>query len=605
MCGIAGLVSEDGSKAGAPEETLLARMLDALQHRGGDGRRIATLGSACFGFNRLALTTPGVPTDQPHLARNGSALTVINGTLHDAAVPGAGAAVDTPLLSDCAAFAETLQQRGTEALHTAEGPFALARFDSRTGTLLLARDLFGRKPLFHARVGKYRAFASSPRALLSIGASPRIDTAAVAEYLRAGWCEPQRTLFAEIATVGAGEILASGPQGTHSSSIPWPQQEGGDDALLPLLEDAVARRLATLRRPAAVLLSGGLDSAALLVAARKHGLEAFTFAAEPPARDESAAAARTARALGVPLHVVGGGLDPLRELRDLTATTCEPLPDPSTLQLAALARAAAAHATVLLSGDGGDELLLGYRRHHVARLATGPLGRTPAWIFAAATRCLPPSRQRTGLLALALREHAFPQLAQLAPDRELGRLLDARWLDRPSVLSARFLQHLPLLGPARAAARADLELGLRHALMLKADRAAMAAGTEIWAPFLDRRLVQRAFSLDERALLRGRTSKWCLRRELETHLPRSITRARKQGFAAPLSAWIRDSERSGEARALLDAADDVFGDVLKRPARELLAVAGNPVLEPVLWCAFAVALAHQTAKESARPASAP
>ncbi len=604
MCGIAGLVSEDGGAAGAREVALLTCMLDALQHRGGDGRRITSLGSACFGFNRLALTSPGVPADQPHLAQDGRTLTVINGTLHDATAPLAGAVHSATPTSDCAAFAAALAQHGTTLLNEAEGPFALARFDNSTRTLLLARDLFGRKPLFHARVGRYRAFASSLRALHAIGASTRIDTAAVAELLRNGWCHPPRTLFAEIATIGAGEILEFDARSIHSSSIPWPEADATPGALLPLLEDSVARRLATLRRPAAVLLSGGLDSAAVLVAARNHGLPAFTFAAEAPARNESGDALVTARALGVPLHVVRGVTNPLQELRNLTATCGEPLPDPSTLQLAALARAAGAHATVLLSGDGGDELLAGYRRHRAARLALGPVGRAPAWLMAATSRCIPPSRLRTGVEALALGRAAFQQLAQLAPDTRLKGLLDARWLESPE-LTGRFVHHLAALGPVRAAARADLELGLRHGLMLKADRAAMAAGTEIWSPFLDRRVVQVAFALDEPALVRGALGKWCLRRELAAHLPRSITLARKRGFATPLAAWLAASERGGEARALLEAADEAFRDVLTGPAHQMLAARGNPVLRPVFWSALAIAVAHQTAKESARPANAP
>jgi asparagine synthase (glutamine-hydrolysing) len=603
MCGIAGLVLGDGGVAGAREEAIVQRMLDTLTHRGGDGRRIAQLGPACFGYERLALTRPNAPPDQPQVSRGGETLSVINGTLHNLSELGLARQGRGAEGSDCAALAEGIADRGVHCLEQLEGPFALAHYDHSQRTLHLARDLFGRKPLFFAQLGREIYFASSPKALLSIGVSTALDPAAVAELLRNGWCIPPRTLHKAIRQVAPGEVLSVRGSEQTSRSLPWPEPRRDGESLLHHLHRAMERRLATLQRPAAVLLSGGLDSAAVLCAAREHALPAFTWKTESATLDESSDAQLTAKALGVSLQVVTGLGDPFQALKALTDLSAEPITDPSTLQLSALAHATGTHATVLFSGDGGDELLVGYRRHRLAKLALGAARFMPRHALRALAHCLPDSRNKTALFALASGSHALQHLAQLAPDLALSAVLEPGWLQEPSPIAVRFEQLCTTLGPARAAARTDLELGLRHGLMLKADRAAMASGREIWSPFLDREVVAWAWAQHERELLRGSQGKWSLRQELAKHLPKRITAAKKRGFATPLATWLRSDEVQESARALLSQEAHIFSGVLRVDASELLRCARSPALQPVVWSALAIALAAQTAKESARPAS--
>ena len=617
MCGIAGVLREDGLPAGSREHDATKRMLAALQHRGPDGSGITLQGALALGHARLALTDTSAAGAQPIVAPRYGLVAAINGTIHNAAELRAQVGGAVAAGSDCAVLPPLFAAEGLNAFARLEGPFAAALYATHEQTLTLARDHHGRKPLFYARHEGWFCFASEIAALACVLPALRPDAAAIAATLRFGWCLPPRTLFEGIATLAPGTALqvrpaprSAAPESPacivqHAVLPRWrsaPHEESASN-LLDHLQRAVDRRYAGLQRPAGVLLSGGLDSAAVLLCAARHGASAYCFAPTTAALDESAAAQTVADACRVRLQVVRSDFAPHEQLLLLTRMTGDAHCDPSTLQLAALCAAAGTDATVLLSGDGGDELLLGYRRHGIARAADGVARCVPAWLWNAAAFLAPRSRDRDGLRALGQGRHAFAALASLAPSQALAQVLCT---DAPSTRNGAtdpFAAWFPAISREDAAARAgaaDLALGLAHGLMTKADRAAMSSGHEIWAPFLDNDVVQYCQALpgtQRRSLLRGKLP---LRRELYAHFPASIVAARKRGFAAPLQQWLQRADTYAFAEAMLHAERDAFEGVLQQPAPALLRQRKVRALQPVIWAALSVAVALHTAKEASR-----
>ncbi|MSR74679.1 MAG: hypothetical protein EXS14_04305 [Planctomycetes bacterium] len=597
MCGIAGVLREDGLLAGEAEQALVERMLRALQHRGPDGSGTCLHGPLALGHARLALTETSAAGAQPIADLRRGWLVSVNGTFHNAAEVQRRFGMDRAGF-DCAVLPALLEQHGLAAFTQLEGPFAAALFETGPQRLSLVRGHHGHKPLFYARHQGWFCFASEIAALATVLPALRPDSAAIAQTLRFGWCLPPRSLFVGISTLAPGTALQI-VAGQRESTLNLARQDASHDpltgGLLDHLQRAVDRRFAALVRPAGVLLSGGLDSAAVLLCAARHGATAWCYASADPKLDESSAAQSIAAACGVRLHVLRPELVPHEELQRLTRQCGEALPDPSTLQMSSLCRAIGDEATVLFSGDGGDELLLGYRRHGVARAAAGFGKLLPAALWNLVALCAPSSRHAAGLRALGLGPAAFASLAALAPPAQLSALLSHQAPDERDPFTSHFKTALSEDAAARAG-RADLELGLAHGLMTKADRAAMSSSHEIWAPFLDEAVVRHCQALPGSARRSFSRGKLPLRQALAAHLPRAIVNAPKRGFAAPLNAWLQHADTREFAGAMLSAEAAAFEGVLQVPAPRLMDLCSVRALQPVLWAALSVAVALHTAK---------
>jgi asparagine synthase (glutamine-hydrolysing) len=433
--------------------------------------------------------------------------------------------------------------------------FALALWDERTRTLLLARDRLGEKPLFVHRSARAIAFASEPAALLADPEIPREpDPAGLAAALVLHGVPAPRTAFRAIEKLRPGHWLRA-TEGRIDEGCYWrPSFAPGSLApreavpeLRRALRHAVATRLAA-DAPVGLLLSGGLDSSGVAAIAREvmgeSPLHAFTAAVAAPGFDESTAAARLAAHLGLTHRIVRVGPDCLDTLPLLVERFGEPHADPAALALHALARVAAGEVKAALTGDGGDELFGGYPRHRVVALLAGA-GRR----LAALGRLLPEPRERAGLawvlrraseagglrgerLSLRLHAHFPPEL--------LGELLapEMESID-PDALVAVRLAELDAGTPVARALADDLTGYLPDVLLAKADVAAMAAGLELRAPLLDPGISALATALPEAAKVTPFAGKIALRRALAAWLPDDLLRQPKRGFSLPLAAWLR------------------------------------------------------------------
>ncbi len=558
MCGIYGVLGRPGDPGTA---STLERMDRTLLHRGPDGTGAVVRGPAALGCRRLAIIDVAGGA-QPLTDETGDVTVVCNGEIYN------HRALRRDLVarghrfrseSDAEVLPHLYEERGPAFVDVLDGMFALALWDARRERLLLARDRLGEKPLYYAQTPSALLFASEPKALVAAGADRTPDWAALSRYLWTGCVAAPASAFRGVRQLPpAGRLVV---QGEHARFDRY-----WDVAALlagPALDLDLATAAREIRRelarsteaalasdvPLGVFLSGGLDSTAVTALARRvcgPGLQTFAIGFEAPGFDERPYAELVARSLGTRHRALT--ITPalfLEGLRDLVPLLDEPLADPALVPTYLLARFARADVKVALSGEGGDELFAGYPTYLGGR-------------FAPAYRRLP-ARGRRAL-------HGLTPLLGASRSNTSLRYLLRRFLeegDAPAVVRHRnwtgcFSREglasiaapgSPLVPPAvddpgPARTEVDLLLGLDLAghlpddLLVKLDRASMAASLEARAPFLDHHLVELACRLPAELKLRGLVGKRVLRRAVDDLVPPAVRRRVKRGLTVPLAAWL-------------------------------------------------------------------
>jgi asparagine synthase (glutamine-hydrolysing) len=551
MCGIAGTVGGTPRPGG----DLLARSLAALAPRGPDGlgRVSARLGShpVELGARRLALVDvarAGQPVQRPS-----GALLVFNGEVYNHAalrkrLEARGERFATE--GDGEVLAALLDVEGVAGLAQVEGSYAFAFLKGPDGPLWLGRDPRGVRPLVFSHDAGRLAFASTLDGLRPLLATrPRADLEALADVLRDGVVRGSRTALAGVNRVPPGGVVeldaGLGLGARHVPARELPPEAATDD-VLGALRSAVRERLA-LERPAAVLLSGGVDSALVAALAAEVGpLPAYTLTFPGHGtHDESRRAARTAQRLGLEQIQVPCPIDPSTWVFGAAAAFDEPFADASAIPTWGLAHAVGARARVVLTGTGGDEAFGGYRRYWL--LGAGPWLRTvPAFVREPVRRVLGRALpQGARLLGAAGDAQGFYRgLLRVQHERELRALLG------PLFAGLEPLAPAPGPGNAREAMAEDLARYLPDDLLVKEDRALMAFGVEGRHPFLDARVLAAAARLEQRGSpARGR-QKRVLRAYVREVVDPDLAREPKRGFAFPVDDLYRGALRPLAEEAL-------------------------------------------------------
>jgi len=507
MCGIAGVIG--GPPGDRPE-----RMIRTLAHRGPDGVRVETLPTAGLAHARLSIIDLEGGWQPLHAA--GSTV-VGNGEIYNYLELAEQFGLKDSLTtgSDFEPLLWLYQREGERAFERLRGMYAfcLIGYDGRTW---LVRDPFGIKPLYwrHDENGALD-FASEPRALLSTqAAQPSLHADRAEELLALNYSLGDGTVFqgirrlapGQIAEVTAGRFVdRSRRSALPAPATPIPRQEADAIAALDrVLEDSV-RVHQRSDVPYGLFLSGGIDSTAIAVMMARlnsRPVTAFTCGFDGVgANDERAQAETVARALDLDWRETTFGADDFwRVLPQVAAALDEPTADYATLPTFKLAEAAKGTLTVVLTGEGGDELFAGYGRYRRAL--------RPAWLGGRA---------------------AEPQVdADFMRDHGRGALERWRQATQPPVG----------LRPLQQAQYRDIAAWLPDDLLLKLDRCLMAHGLEGRTPFLDPEVAAFAFNLPDRFKVEGRMGKWLLRRWLAGACPAAQPFARKKGFTVPVANWI-------------------------------------------------------------------
>ena len=569
---------------------LVAGQCGRLVHRGPDDEGIVVDGALGMGMRRLAIVDVA-GGHQPFHSPDGRYSLVFNGEIYNFRQLRAELEGDRAFEShgDAEVILAGYERWGDGVWPRLDGMFAVAVWDRATRALTLARDPIGIKPLYYTDQRAGFAFGSELKALTDLpGFAFTTDERALLDYFRFGHVRGPRSIHAEVATLPPGHLLRVGASGEptiepywqprYAPAAPLPEREWVERFRATWLDTVAAQMVADVEVGA--FLSGGIDSSAVVAAMTRVGdrpVRTFTIGFPDPRYDESPHAEAVAQALGTRHTTRLLDLDQAQDLLpQVAACYDEPFADPSMLPTWYVSKLAAEEVKVALSGDGGDELFFGYKRHatedrvgrlpavvrHAARavhaIPTLPSRRAneavQRWTKTAASAGLPSGIARffakTQITAAPLRDRVFQPdfLARAGGGRgEIGRLAaeyfpDARGLSRSS------LEQFAL---------ADLQLNLPGAMLTKVDRASMAHSLEVRVPMLGQPIVDLALSMPQSMKLAGKTGKHVVREAVGPWLPPGIFDRRKQGFQMPLSAWFAGDFgayaeglwRTGRARA--------------------------------------------------------
>lgn len=579
MCGIAGLWRFDRQIAEAQGRACVQDMTDAIAHRGPDGAGLwSDSGRGIYlGHRRLAIVDLSPAGAQPMASASGRYVAVFNGEIYNHRQLRRTLDADHPHPwrghSDTETMLGAFERWGVHGtLERAVGMFALAVWDTFEDCLWLARDRLGEKPLYITHQGQALAFASELAALRAGRMlQGEIDTQALASLLKHGYITAGRSIEAGVRQLPPGHWVRIARDGSQEQQPYWhPFREGvsqrsdGDalDELQRLLEQAIGEQLMA-DVPVGAFLSGGIDSTLIAAVGQKlcaGQLTTFTIGFDQAQYNEAPQAAAVAKHLGSRhREVTVRGSDALALVPHLSTIYGEPFADPSALPTALLMRAARQEVTVALSGDAGDELFAGYGRYLQYPQTYASISRVPTWLRRITVQGMAHSQlpdlagRCLGRQNLGDRFHkALPLLtAQSFP--EFAEQFAALWRDPaelmcspPESISSSYGALSPTadaLEQALAMSRQDLVDYLPHDILVKVDRAAMAASLETRTPLLDHRIVDFAFGLPMTQKIRGGQGKWLLRELLYRHVPKPLIDRPKQGFSAPIGPWLKGELR--------------------------------------------------------------
>jgi len=590
MCGIYGLVAGDPVESG---EAFERAAISALRHRGPDGEGRWRDARCRLGHLRLAIIDLSERASQPMVSASARTVIAFNGEIYN--YLELRAAMDPPpggwrTESDTEVLLELLERRGIEGLRDAIGMFAIAVWKPVERDLWLIRDRIGKKPLYYATTadGALR-FASEMGALLADGRVPRRTTPdRLAEFLQHGYLGAPRTGLAEVSALPPGHWLKASVRsdGIRTEVAPYwelPEATPATDHRRWLeefdgtLRDAVRIRLRS-DVPIAAFLSGGVDSSVVCLLAQQQlggTLRTHTIDFEEPEFSEGREAEEVARHLGTAhrtsLLRLGAGSD----VRDVARIYGDLHGDSSALPTLEVCRLAREHATVILSGDGGDELLGGYTRYRSATAAVESASRWPRAVsatVAAGAAALPWWLRGAGALSRWCtdlgRHYALQVRAYGTRDWPpvLLRRLKAGWPDPVAAATERSRSRPPLLRLMAS----DVATYLPEDILVKVDRASMAVGLEARAPLLDHRLFELTMRANPRWLMDEVGAKVPLRTLYGPRLPTRVFTRRKMGFGVPLAQWFRGDLAGQAARSVLSAGSRIGRVVDAGAVRRLL-----------------------------------
>jgi asparagine synthase (glutamine-hydrolysing) len=609
-------------------------MTSTLSHRGPDADGYLFADGAALGHRRLSIIDLSTG-DQPIYNEDRSVAVVLNGEIYNfselrARLEAKGHIFATH--SDTEVIVHGYEEYGEECVRELRGMFAFAVWDARARRLLLARDRVGKKPLYYVHDAERLCFASELKALLQDpGLKRSVDLEALDDYVSLGHIQAPATIFQGIAQLSPASYLVW-ERGRVRISEYWDVPQGGIiqrseaetlDAFAELFHDAVRVRMVA-DVPLGAFLSGGVDSSAVV--------EAMSHFSPHPVKttsvgfierafselDHARAVADSVRSDHCEILVKP---DAVAILPKLVWHLDEPFADSSALPTYYVSKAARERVTVALSGDGGDEVFAGYqRRYGLNRLES----RLRAWL---------PAALREGLLGPL--GSVWPKSAWLPRPLRAGHVLQnlATTFERAyfadlSVfragekaalvtpeLKAKLSGHDPFdsfsrhfgrvrgLDPLSQLLYVDLKTWLANDILVKVDRMSMANSLEVRSPLLDHKLIEFAATVAPDLKYRGSTSKYLLKKYLESRVPRSIIYRQKQGFEIPLAKWLRGELREVASDLILSLRSSMRGYFRQEEVEKLWREHQRSVRDhsKKLWALMVLELWHREFVDRALP----
>ncbi len=591
MCGLTGFLKWPG--LGADATMLALAMADRIAHRGPDDSGVWTDDSAgiALAHRRLSILDLSPAGAQPMLSASGRWVLAYNGEVYNhlelrKMLQGEGAAPQWRGHSDTETLLAAIEAWGVdESLKRSVGMFALVLWDRQERALWLARDRIGEKPLYYGWQGDAFLFGSELKALRAHPSfNAAVNRGALALLLRHNYLPSPYSIYSGINKLPPGTYLRieAGQRAAEPVAY-WSLADIAERGTAnPFLGsetealDALELRLGNAVRgqmmadvPLGALLSGGIDSSlitALMQSRSAQRVRTFTIGFEEQSFDEAVHARAVAAHLGTEhTEMRLSSTDALALVPQLPTMYDEPFADSSQLPTHLVMHMARQHVTVALSGDGGDEFFGGYNRYFMGPKVWRRIGWMPPALrrmLGAGLTALPadivnhwagPLAHRFGITHPGDKAHKLgARLRSVASADDLYVSLVKEWSDSsgmviggaipPNLLDRR--DHWPRLSdPVARMMALDGLTYLPDDILVKVDRASMAVSLETRAPFLDRDVMEFAWSLPMDMKLRDGRGKWLLRKLLDRHVPRALVERPKMGFGIPLDQWLRDPLR--------------------------------------------------------------
>jgi len=599
MCGICGKIEFDRESRVSP--SLVKAMADAIRHRGPDDQGYYVDAQVGLGFRRLSIIDLS-GGHQPLSNEDGTVWIVFNGEIYNyqglrQELLAKGHVFKSK--SDTEVIVHLYEEHGVDCVQKLRGMFAFAIWDSAKKTLFLARDRVGIKPLYYYRGKNFFSFGSEIKAILADPAVDRaVDPKMIDRFLTYYYLPGAETLLRNISKLEPGHLLTvrdgeiktwsywdldfSGANNRQSS-------EGLDRQLVELLDQSVQLHMIS-DVPVGFLLSGGLDSTAMLsFAAKKTDKPISTFTigfSSENIVDERPFARLAAKRFGSKHYEISISPDQFVEfLPSYVWHMEEPVCEPPAVALYYVSKLASQYVKVLISGEGGDEAFAGYENF-----------RNIFW-FEKIKRLFGPLQEPTG--------HAMTQLGRIFHSRVLekygprmGVNFEEYYLSRTSSpfgyftkdsaslytsdmarkvnkadsasVTRKYLSQAARFGLLEKMLYVDTKTWLPDDLLIKADRMTMANSVELRVPFLDHKLLEFAAKLPRNQKVRGWTMKYLAKKALSGHVPDEILYRRKAGFPVPYVSWLRDSLRDWVSDLLLGETALSRGYFKRKAIEELI-----------------------------------
>jgi asparagine synthase (glutamine-hydrolysing) len=581
MCGIAGLLTPRTSE----RDALLRSMARAIIHRGPDSEGFHEDAQVGLTMRRLAIIDVH-DGEQPVYNESRQVVAIFNGEIYNyrelqAVLEAKGHVLGSRSDSDC--IPHLYEEYGLEFVQHLRGMFAVALWDANRNRLVLARDRFGKKPLYYRHDAHGMAFASELKALLADPATDRApDPVALSHYLTYQYVPAPFSALRSVRKVEPASLLVL-ENGTCRTFRYWSLDYRPADSPAPThlpalaeelrerLLEAVGARLVS-ERPLGAFLSGGVDSSAVVAAMSRVSTEqvkTFSIGFDEESFNELPYARQVADLYGTDHHEMIVRPDVEEILPRIARSFDEPFADSSAIPSYYLAQMAHEHVVVALNGDGGDEVFGGYLRYPLFL-------KTPARDFPPAIarllygsgRLLRPFASRSAITRRLIQASVL--LAEPTAARRYARILSYfRPEEKRSLLSSDFAADIAGRDSYDLVDRVwdahadtdevnrllavDTYTYLPGDLLPKVDITTMASSLEARSPFLDHRLAEWAAALPGEFKVRGGTTKWLLKEALDPWLPHELIHRRKMGFGIPLAAWLRGPLRELAYDTLTDS----------------------------------------------------
>jgi asparagine synthase (glutamine-hydrolysing) len=617
MCGFAAWFDPAGTP---PDRAWLAAAADSIAHRGPDDAGYLAEPGIGLAFRRLSIVDLA-GGHQPLANEDGSAWIVYNGEVYNhaelrAELESRGHRFRTRC--DTEAILHAWEEWGEACVERLRGMFAFVVWDRDRRRLFVARDRLGIKPLYWARAGGAYVFASEIKALFAFPGVPReVHLPGVVEHLTLRYTAAPGTLFAGIEKLPPAHHLVVDARGAVARrywDVAWgPELDLGDDEALAEVErrltESVRLRLMS-DVPLGALLSGGVDSSLVVALASRlvpRPVQTFSVGFDAPGPYSELPFARRVAERFRTEHreLVVGAADVERELPRLAWHQDEPVSEPAAIPTFLVARLARETVTVVLTGEGGDELFAGYPKYAfdplARRLAALP-GPLRALLLDQVVDRLPFRFRKLQVVGRSARfrdeaERLAAWFAGFAGAERL-RLLSPALREHDGLAAAAFARALAETRAQRPLDRmldVDRRLWLPDDLLMKMDKMSMAASVEARVPLLDHPLVEWAARLPARFKVRGGEGKTLLKRLARRLLPREVVDRPKVGFTVPLAPWFRGPLRELLADTLLSRTALARGYFDEAVLSGYLAdhLAGRRDRSRELWTLLTLELWHQ------------